>query len=88
MGSNRSVKLFTRVLVIQKIIIIKEREIDIQKYWINYAMPACMHAQLWQILCDLMHCSPPDNSVCGRFQARILEWVAYSQIKIRFHLKF
>ena len=41
MGSNRSVKLFTRVLVIQKIIIIKEREIDIQKYWINYAMPAC-----------------------------------------------
>ena len=88
MGSNHNVKLFTRVLFIQKIIIINEREIDIQKHWINYAMPASMHAQLCQTLCDLMHCSPPDNSVCGRFQARILEWVAYSQIKIRFHLKF
>ena len=32
------------------------------------------HVQLW----DLMNCSPPDFSVHGIFQARILEWVAIS----------
>ena len=26
--------------------------------------------------CDPMNCSPPGSSVCGIFQARILEWVA------------
>ena len=25
-------------------------------------------------LCDRMDCSPPGSSVCGIFQARILEW--------------
>ena len=29
-------------------------------------------------LCDPMGCSPPDFSVHGIFQARILEWVATS----------
>ena len=29
-------------------------------------------------LCDLMEYSPPGSSVCGVFQARILEWVAIS----------
>ena len=29
-------------------------------------------------LCDLMDCSLPRSSVCGIFQARILEWVAIS----------
>ena len=29
-------------------------------------------------LCDPMDCSPPDSSVCGIFQARILEWVVIS----------
>ena len=28
------------------------------------------------MLCDPMDCSPPDSSVHGIFQARILEWVA------------
>ena len=28
--------------------------------------------------CDLMDCSPPDSSVRGILQARILEWVAIS----------
>ena len=28
------------------------------------------------ILCDPMNCSPPDFSVHGILQARILEWVA------------
>ena len=27
-------------------------------------------------LCDPMDCSPPDSSVCGILQARILEWIA------------
>ena len=41
----------------------------------------CMHAPLLQLyltLCNLMDCSPPDSSVCGIFQARILEWVVIS----------
>ena len=29
------------------------------------------------ILCDPLDCSPPDSSVPGIFQARILEWVAF-----------
>ena len=32
--------------------------------------------QLCPTLCDCMDCSPPDSSVHGIFQARILEWVA------------
>ena len=32
--------------------------------------------------CNPMNCSPPDSSVHGIFQARILEWVAiYSYLK-------
>ena len=33
-------------------------------------------AWLCLTLCDSMDCSPPDSSVHGLFQARILEWVA------------
>ena len=39
----------------------------------------CTHAKLLQLcptLCDTMDCSPPDCSVHGILQARILEWVA------------
>ena len=35
----------------------------------------CMLAQLCLTLCDRMDCSPPQSSVHGIFQARILEWV-------------
>ena len=38
-----------------------------------------MFAQLLQscpTLCDSMDCNPLGSSVCGIFQARILEWVA------------
>ena len=35
-------------------------------------------AQLCQILCDPMNCSPPGSSVHGILQARILEWIAIS----------
>ena len=40
-----------------------------------------MHAKLLQwcsTLCDPIDCSPPDSSVHGILQARILEWVAMS----------
>ena len=30
------------------------------------------------LLCDSTDCSPPGSSVCGIFQARVLEWVAMS----------
>ena len=33
-------------------------------------------AQSYPTLCDLMDYSPPDSSVHGILQARILEWVA------------
>ena len=40
-----------------------------------------VHDQLLQLcptLCHAMDCSPPDSSVPGILQARILEWVSYS----------
>ena len=41
----------------------------------------CMRAQLFLTLCDPMDCSLPGSSVCGIFQARILEWVAFTSSK-------
>ena len=38
----------------------------------------CLVAKLCPTLYDSMDCSPPDSSVCGIFQERILEWVAVS----------
>ena len=39
---------------------------------------ACLVAQLCPTLCDPMDCSPPDSSVHGILQAKILMWVAIS----------
>ena len=42
---------------------------------------ACTHAKLLQLcptLCHAMDCSPPDSSVHGILQARMVEWVAIS----------
>ena len=36
--------------------------------------------QFYPNLCDPMDCSPPDSSVHGIFQVRILEWVATSSL--------
>ena len=36
----------------------------------------CLVTQLCLTLCDYMDCSPPDSSVHGILQGRILEWVA------------
>ena len=41
--------------------------------------PSCTHARS----CNPKDCSPPDSSVHGFFQARILEWVAISFSKTR-----
>ena len=35
-------------------------------------------AQSCLTLCDTMDCSPPDSSIHGIFQARVLEWLAIS----------
>ena len=40
------------------------------------AMHACSVTQSCPTLCDPMDCSLPGSSVCGIFQARMLEWVA------------
>ena len=38
----------------------------------------CAYAQSCPILCHPIDCSPPDSSVHGTSQAKILEWVAVS----------
>ena len=38
----------------------------------------CVLTQSCLTLCDPMDCSPPDSSVHGIFQAKMLEWVAIS----------
>ena len=42
----------------------------------NVAWCCCLVAQSCPTLCDPRDCSPPDSSVHGILQARILEWVA------------
>ena len=45
-------------------------------------MCACAHLlQSFLTLCDPVHCSPPNSSVHGILQARILEWVALPSSK-------
>ena len=39
-------------------------------------LSVCLVAQSCPTLCDPVDCSPPDSSVHGVLQARILEWVA------------
>ena len=51
------------------------------KTWFSLKLLA---AQSCPTLCDLMDCSPPDSSVHGIIQVRILEWVAISFSKYRF----
>ena len=43
---------------------------------------ACVHAQSYLTLCNLMNCSPPGSSVHGSSQARILEWVVISYSRV------
>ena len=38
----------------------------------------CVHTQLCLTFCDSLDCRPPDSSLHGILQARILEWVAIS----------
>ena len=47
-------------------------------YQNNFSEECALVAQLWQILCDPMDCSPLGFSDHEIFQARILEWVAIS----------
>ena len=54
---------------------------------LNVCVPSkfmCVRAKLLQLclsLRNLMDCSPPDSSVHGILQARILEWVAISSFR-------
>ena len=52
-----------------------------------YTVSLCVHAQSCPAFCDPMDCSPPGSSVCGVFQARILEWVAISSSRVSSHAK-
>ena len=56
------------------------------KYYLKgdkFQMCECsLCAWLWLTLWDPMDCGPPDSSVHGIFQARILEWVALSYSRV------
>ena len=50
-------------------------------FWLfppGVCVQACLVTRSCPALCDPMDCSPPGSSVCGIFQARILEWDAIS----------
>ena len=53
-----------------------------QDYWSGVPLPSPEVAQSCPTLCNPMDCSLPGSTVCGIFQARILEWVANSLITI------
>ena len=46
----------------------------------------CFHAQSCLTLCNPVDCTPPDSAVPGISQARILEWVAISSSREKYHL--
>ena len=52
-------------------------EAPTNKDWLPLVV-LCSVAELCLILCKPMNCNPPDSSVHGIFQAKILEWVAIS----------
>ena len=47
----------------------------------------CVRAQSCMTLCSLMGYSPPGSSVHGVFQARVLEWVAFSFSRELYHIE-
>ena len=49
------------------------------------AAAAAKSLELCPTLCNPMGCSPPESSVHGIFQARVLEWgaIAFSDIRLR-----
>ena len=49
-----------------------------REMFMNAFHALCICAQLCPPLCTHRDCSPPDSSVHGIFQARILEWLAIS----------
>ena len=58
------------------------------KEWNNaICMDKYLIAQLCLTLCDPMDCSPPDSSVHGISQARILEWAAISSSRGSSHAR-
>ena len=52
----------------------------IKKMWYMYTMEycSCLVTKSCLTLRCVSDCSPPGSSVCGIYQARILEWVAIS----------
>ena len=61
------------------------QSVGLQEYWsglpfsspvVKYEMSEVSEVKSCLTLSDPMDCSPPGSSVCGIFQARVLEWVA------------
>ena len=51
---------------------------ELKKIKLNHCICTCVLTHSIVSDCDPMDCSPPGSSVCGTFQARILEWVVIS----------
>ena len=61
------------------------QSVGLQEYWsglpfsspvVKYEMSEVSEVKSCLTLSDPMDCSPSGSSVCGIFQARVLEWVA------------
>ena len=50
-------------------------------FFIKQDLCLCLITQSCLTLWDPLDCSPPISSVCGIFQARVLEWIAISSSK-------
>ena len=53
-------------------------KIHLKKNRLGRSYSCCLVAELSPTVCNPMDCSPPDSSILGISQARILEWVAVS----------
>ena len=59
----------------------KEQEAIENMQKVTLTKPVCCISEVLQsclTLCKPIDCSPPDSSICGIFQAGVLEWVASS----------
>ena len=54
------------------------KDISLMRFHHMFIVCVCVHTQSCPTLCNTMDCSPPDSSVHGIFQARILKWVSIS----------
>ena len=74
---NFSPSLFLKTSIfITKICILQIHKLAKKLLWYSNKSECCSVTLLCPVLCCLLDCSPPNSSVHGILQARILKWVA------------